>query len=566
MWNRVVVLLLVGVLSGHTVARADERVAREMPSDVVLRALVDELERSATGLQLEGFERPYLIQYLLTDFGTAQVSAVLGAVTGRNQYRGRSLETDVRVGSYELDNSNFGGGTDVSSGMTRVAVPIEDDYRAIRQAIWWMTDRDYKGVVEQLARKKAFMESKLIREKPDDLCRVPPVVYFEERVATTVDPAPLERLTAALSEAFRAYPEVQSATAWASLYAGNQYLVNTEGMRLRQTSRRCAVVVRATVQAEDGMSLTGSFSAYGHTLDELPPLDELVARCRTLAAQLVAVRGAPLLESYTGPVLFEAEPATHVFARFFGESFGGGQRAVGSPADPEDFANKLNKRILPRFMDVRDDPSLAVIEGIPVLGHYAYDEQGVAAQAVTLVEDGRLRALLMSRNPSKEFPMSNGHGRGSAAADRGDIGCLVVTADPPTDSAGLRQKLIELCADEDLEYGIRIAALGTVGAAGPGVRSSGDAGASPLLIYKVYPDGREELVRGAEISRIDLKAFKQIVAAGDRPFVRNTASGFQGSTVAVPALLFRELDLAKMDRDFDKPPVLPSPLQRQAQH
>ncbi len=214
--------------------------------------------------------------------------------------------------------------------------------------------------------------------------------------------------------------------------------------------------------------------------------------------------------------------------------------------------NKLGKRILPRFVNVVDDPAQEVVAGTPVMGHYVYDDQAVKAQAVTLVEGGKLKTLLMSRNPSKELKQSNGHARGGFGWARAGIGCLIVTAEPPTDAAGLTQELLDACADEGLEFGLRIASLGSVG----------DGGTNPLVMYKVYPDGRQELVRGAEIARIDLKAFKRVLAAGDTPYVLNLG-GTDGSTVVVPALLFEELDLAKIDRDFDKPPILPNPVERE---
>ena len=556
-----IVLVLFVVCAGPALARADDALQQEIKKDVVLRALVDELERSRSGLKLAGFESPYLIQYSLSDRSWAYVSADLGSVTGRNQGRGRALGSDVRVGSYALDNSNFGGGT-YSGGMFNTEVPIEDDYNAIRQAIWWMTDRDYKGVVEQLARKKAFMESKLIKDKPDDLYPMPPTIHCADRIDVALDVAPLEDLAVALSAVFRDFPAVQSSGASVSAFAGNEYLVNTEGTRLRSAGRQFALAVRATVQADDGMKLSDSFTACGRKFEELPPRAELLARCRKMAEQLIALKDAPLLASYTGPILLEAEPASQIFAQTFGGSFGGGQRSVGSAADPEDFANKLGKRILPRFLNVRDDPAPREIAGVPAMGHYAYDDQGVPAQTVSLVEGGRLKTLLMSRNPSKESKESNGHGRDSLAATRGSVGSLIVTADDAAlDANKLRQELLEACADETLEYGIRIAALGSVGGGGRSYGQSG--GANPLLTYKVYPDGHEELVRGAEIARVDLKAFKHVLAAGDKPYVRNNVSGLDGTTVVAPALLFEELDLAKVDRDFDKPPLLPTPLARE---
>ncbi|MHC4066042.1 MAG: metallopeptidase TldD-related protein [Planctomycetota bacterium] len=569
-----IVAILISACPLQAAVMADESLEQAMKQDVVLRALVDELERGKVGLELEDLERPYFIEYGLQDVAAASVSAALGAVTRHNEMRSRSLRTDLRVGSYELDNTNFGGASSDFSfgrgfgGMGGAAIPIEGDYYAIRQAIWWATDRGYKGAVEDFVKKIAFMETKLIEDKPEDFSREAPAVYVEDRIDPAVDLQPLEEMAVTLSAIFREYPDVQQSGVNISGGAGNKYLVNVEGTRLRISGQRFALSVSATVQADDGMKLSDSFSLHGRKLDELGSREQLEQRCRQMAEQLIKVKDAPTLESYTGPVLFEAKPAAALFSGRFARRFAGGQREVGSRTSPDDFENKLKKRILPRFMSVVDDPTRETIAGRPAMGHYLYDDQGVKARPVTLVEDGRLQALLMSRNPSKESKESTGHGRG-AYSPRAAAGCLIVTAEDGADSETLKEELLEACQDEDLEYGIRIAALGSGGGGGrygryARARGGGGAG-TPLAIYKVYPDGREELVRGAQIAGFDLKTFKRMLAAGSEPYVMNRGAGSQGRTVVAPAMLFEELDLAKIDQDFDKPPILPTPLARDSQ-
>jgi TldD protein len=538
----IVVIALAG-WAGST--RADETVDRALRDDVVLRALVDELQRGQDGLKLEDLARPYFIEYAVIDAARVDVGAEWGAITRSAEGRQRRLRAEVRVGSYELDNTNFRGG-----GGGGGVIPTEDDYAAIRQAVWWATDREYKNVAEVYAQKKAFMESKLIEDKPPDFSHETPTVYIEDRGPVAVEAAPLQQLAVTLSAVFKDYPDLQDSGVSVQGLVGNEYLVNTEGTRLRSAGARYAVSVTATVQADDGMKLSDALAVYGETWADLPPAAELSARCRQLAERLLAVRQAPTLASYTGPVLFDPEPATEVFSQNFGSRFDGGQRPVGSQSDPDDFEKKLNRRILPRFLNVVDDPTLETVAGVKAMGHYRYDAQAVPAQAVSLVENGRLKNLLMARNPSKAFGQSNGHGRGLFRPTAA-VGSLLVTATDATAPAGLLDELRDACADEGLEFGLRVAALGSVGGA-----------AAPLVTYKVFPDGREELVRGAQIAEMDLKAFKRILAAGDTPYVLNSASWSGSTTVSVPALLFEELDLAKVDRDFDKPPILPSPLAR----
>jgi len=574
MTKKAIPFLLILIAWG-TIAVADDAVDTEMKNDVLLRALVDELERGNSGLKIEDLERPYFIEYALLDTNNVGVQAGLGAVFSRNENRARRLRTDIRVGSYELDNTNYQGEFDGFFGGAfgffggAAPIPIEDDYTAIRQAVWWTTDREYKSVTESFEKKKAFMEGKVIEDKPNDFSQEKPTVAFEPKANLALPVDKFESLAVAVSKLFREHPEIKSSSASVSGTAWNRYLVNSEGARLRTAHTNCTLVINATIQADDGMELSDSITASARAFEGLPSLAELEEKCAEMIDRLKKVKNAPKLDSYSGPVLFDAAPAASVFSSKFARRFSGGQRALGARRRPDNLENKLNKRILPRFVNVVDDPTLETLQDEPVLGHYRYDDQGVPAQKVQLVEAGMLRTLLMARNPSKDIKRSNGHGRGSYRIGAAHA-CLVLSTDQGSDKDALKQELLDACEDEDLEIGIRIASLGRSGTSGgfsrfgfsfPGFgRQRG--GTMPLAMYKVFPDGLEELVRGAEFAEISPKAFKRILAAGDKLHVNNKA-GIQGKTVAAPALLFEELDLAEIDRDFDKPPVLPSPLARE---
>jgi TldD protein len=561
----VTVLIL---LADASFALAGSATDKELKSDVLLRALVGELDRSQTDVRMDDLPDPYFIEYALVDALSVNVSADLGATANVDERRIRFLRTEVRVGSYEMDNTNFQGGFGGFGGFGRggrfgsVPVPIEDDYDAIRQAIWWATDREYKRVVEDLEKKKAFVKTKMIEDRPNDLSHEEPVEFFEDREKPEFDVDQLQTLADALSAVFRDYDKIQNSHVNVNAMAGNQYLVNTEGTRMRTSGVRLLLSATASTQCADGMPLSDTFSVYAMKRDGLPAIDTLVKKCRKMCDELITVSEAPVLEAYTGPVLFEAPAAASVFSQRFARRFIGGQRPLGSRTNPSDFAKKLGKRVLPRFLDVVDDPTRETILDQPVLGHYKYDDQGVKARKVQLVEGGQLKALLMSRNPSKEFDKSTGHGRGTFRP-AASIGCLIVSARDGADEKTLRAELIEAFEDEGLDYGIRVESLGRSDGGGSSAfafqRRRG--GTIPLTMYKVFPDGREERVRGAEIAGISTKAFKRLLAAGDKPFVLNSRSS-GGSTIVAPAMLFEELDLAKIDRDFDQPPILTNPVGR----
>jgi predicted Zn-dependent protease len=541
-------VLCIGAMTAERAAAESpnvEPVQQEMAKDVVLRAMIDEIDRGLAGLRLEDLKRPYFIEYGAQDATVASITASLGSVLDRSDQRVRRLRVETRVGSYELDNTNFVGGG--YSGLARASLPIEDDYEAIRQAIWWATDRSYKSAAEAFPRKQALMESKIIEDKPVDFSREKPVAEFEEMSDHRIPVAELEKLAIELSSIFREYPDVQRSAVRIRAGAGNDYLVNSEGTRLRTKGDLCEITVVALVQADDGMTLDDSMSLYLGEPIKVPAADELSPKVRELIERLLKIRTAPKLEStYTGPVLVDASAASVVFGGTFAQQFAGGQRPVGSQSRSDDFEKKLGKRILPRSVTVIDDPGLKEFSGELLIGDYRYDDQGVAGQKQTLVEKGRLKALVMSRNPSKEFKNSTGHGRGSSRPSAMISNLILTSTDPLTDEA-MREEFIEAFQDEDNAFGIRIASL---------------SGRSPLEVYKVYPDGREELIRGVNAIRADARAFKRILAVGDKPAVMNVLGGEGGQSVVAPALLFEELDLAPVDSDFDKPPFIPSPLAR----
>lgn len=540
-------LVAMAMLAGTAVFTfgADTDLVKAKANDVLLRAMVDELDRGLDGLRLEDLQRPFFIEYGAQDAVVMSISATLGAITNQSEQHVRRLRVDSRVGSYELDNTNFVGGS--FSGLARASLPVEDDYEAIRQAIWWATDRSYKSAAEAFPRKQALMEGKVIEDKPVDFSKEKPTVDFDARSDKRLPVAELEKLAIELSSIFRDYPDVQQSGVRLRAGAGNDYLVNTEGTRLRTKGAMCEISVIALVQADDGMTMSDAISLYLDEPIKVPPASELAPKVREMTERLLKIRVAPKLEAtYSGPVLVEAAGSGSIFGSAFARQFAGGQRPVGSRSRGDDFEKKLGKRILPRSVTVVDDPTIKEFNGDLVLGDYEYDDQGVPAKRLTLVEGGRLKALVMSRNPSKEFKHSTGHGRGSSRP-RATISNLIMTSTDPLDDKAMREEFIEAFQDEDNEFGIRIASLRR---------------GTPLEVYKVYPDGREELVRGVNAVRADARAFKRILAVGDEPAVANVLTSEAGQTIVSPAMLFEELDLTPVDSDFDKPPFIDSPLAR----
>lgn len=78
-------------------------------------------------------------------------------------------------------------------------------------------------------------------------------------------------------------------------------------------------------------------------------------------------------------------------------------------------------------------------------------------------------------------------------------------------------------------------------------------------------DGRRERIRGVEFTTVDIAKLKDILAAGTQRKVYNDL-GFGAGTCSVvcPALLFEELELTRVEPQFDRLPILKPPSLRTA--
>ncbi|MCH7814290.1 MAG: hypothetical protein IID40_09750 [Planctomycetes bacterium] len=557
---------------------------------VIMRALVDELARSMD-LQMEDLEKPYFIQYTVDDSISYQLAASYGAVITSKRDRSRDFYSRVRVGSYELDNTNFTGagggflfGGMRSGGGGRASLPLDDDYKAIRQAIWGATDDDYKGAVETLTQKRAYMEDKTLADRPDDFSKAPAAEANEPGAVLKFDLPAWEENLEKISGHFRKYDQVKDSKVQFFVAAGNKYVVNSEGTRVRTGDTGVLLIVTAEGQAEDGMKLSESRSYVGETTDDLPSVSAITADIDTMVAELTEAMKSPILEQYTGPVLFDGRAAGQMFREMLAKGVAGSVEPVGSQrrmmGESKSLEQKIEQRILPASFRVYDDPTVKKQGDTVLFGHYRYDDEGVPAAKVDIVVKGKLKDMVMCRAPTKKLSGSNGHGRsapGSGTAEAA-IGCLFIETDEGVPNEQLKSALIDAAKDAGLEYGLRVASIKSRGLgtsqmdimsffmrrqqgrpAGPG---------DPIFVYRVYvDDGREELVRGCEFGPMKTRDLKDIIAAGKTPSVYNYIGlGFAGATpptsIIAPPVLFEELELSKIEQEHDKLPILKAPLGR----
>ncbi|MBM3878178.1 MAG: hypothetical protein FJ387_00400 [Verrucomicrobia bacterium] len=549
----------------------------------LLRALEDELARAQT-LRMEDLEPPYFVQYNVEDSLVWTWTAEYGAITARSEARQRELRTMVRAGSPELDSTNFGLGRGAGDRPDRSVLGLDDDYLAFRQAAWLATDRQYKQAVETLTRKRAYLKDKTVVDRPQDFASAPAVVQLEAGAVLRLDTGRWQANLRQVSGHFKRHEQVADSRVQLMVGAQNLYVVNSEGTRLRVPDTGAVLVVSAEVQASDGMRLTDQQTYVAIDANGLPDLDQLLQDAEALVTRLVEAAQAPVLERYSGPVLFDGVAGPQLYYALLGDGFAARPDPVGDPRRVPVNASleyKLGLRVLPTSFQAWDDPTCASHDGQSLVGHYRYDDEAVAAARVDLVQDGRLTDLCRSRAPTRKLSGSNGHGRSDrGTGPRATVGCLFVQDQKGLSDAELKDELLAAAKDEGLDFALRLESLRLPDSFSDrrelisfftrASRSGGRKVGDPVTAYKVsVADGSETPVRGLEFGTLEVRALRRILAASAQLHVLNhfglDLTGFSVPvSVVAPATLLEEVELSRLQEEFDKPPLLKAPRFRSA--
>ncbi len=554
--------------------------------DPVLQAMHDEIARART-LTIPNLDvPPYFIQYLIDEEESFNVSANLGGLVTRRRDHFRSPDVRVRVGSYKFDNTNFAGGGFGGSRYDIERFPTENVYPVLRRYLWLETDSAYKSAVEAISRKRAALRNITQNEQLDDLAAAPPVHYLRPIPKLTIDEDAWANRVRALSAIFENYPELKTSGVDLDSSAGGAYVVNSEGSEVRYPETVTTLRAAASAQAPDGMSVRDSIAF--HSLDpaHMPSDAEMSRGVKTLAEHVVALAHAPKGEDYSGPILFEGEAGPQVFAEVLARNLTLSRRPVseggrGGNVPPGEYDGRVGSRILPDYITVVDDPTQKEWRGRPLFGSYDVDREGVAAQPLTLVEKGVLKNYLLTRQPVKGYSASNGRARlpGSFGAETPTISNLFVKATETTPAADLKKKFIDLCQARSKPYCVIIRKMDFPSSAAidearhilAASQGSGHAVSPPILAYKVFPDGHEELIRGERFRGFAGKSLKDIVAVGDdnvtleymengAPFALLGGGSFTAEvSVVAPSLIVDDLELHPAEEEMPKLPVVPPP-------
>lgn len=548
--RRFTLIFFLVVLGCPFVALADGPVTPQKSSissddhgDPMLKAMLAELKRSEQELRLGDMQRPYYIDYQVTDLQDYVADASLGALRSDTSNIGRLVRVVVRIGDYKQD-SYYAEGT----GSLEV-MPIEDNEIALRRQLWLATDKAYKAALSGYTQKQAALKNVESESDVADFSKEDPVQSVHDTVKLDVDLDQWKQIIRHTSGLFRRDPSLVSSDALFHFRILNRYFVNTEGTVTRSGKAVYDFAFEGSTQASDGMRVDRSHGYVVTKADELPKPEQIEKDAHELISSFPLLAKAPVMEDdYHGPVLFSADASTALFERLLTRNILGIRPDLGNPARTSgDFASYYKSRVLPDFLTVVDDPHAKKVDDQTLAGSYDVDDEGVQAHSVTVIDKGVLTNYLVDREPIRDFPHSNGRGRTAlAGAPHPQISNLIVKANNGLSFDDMKNKLIQMCKDQGRPYGYYVETTGEH--------------LNPRLLWRIYSnDGHMELVRGAVFNQLDTRALRSdIIAAGNDKYVYNRSEPLPSSIVA-PSLLFDDLELQRANRTREKLPSYPAP-------
>jgi len=596
-------ILLLAVAGGiNPAAFAQEK----SDNDHTLQAMRDEMGRAKDRLALKfpGTDepvKPYYLEYRLLDLEVREVVGEFGALMTSTHTRNRFMDVEARVGNYKQDSSNFVSeeGFRGFIGSTG-SVGIDRDYDSLRQDLWIATDQAFKEAVETYSRKRAYLGSLARQTDIDDFSKATPVKNIEPLATPDWSARNWEQEVRETSGALRAFPEIQESRVTYYLVYATEYLLTSEGTEIRTNRTFAAVEAGLTTLANDGMQLNHFYASYAPRPADLASVDAVKKGLNVTGSELMAMRASPPSQDYTGPVLFEARAAAPLVAQVLGPALNGARPPVAfqpvmeqflsNVGGKSDWVSRIGTRVLPTSVTVVDDPSAKEFQGHALIGGYRVDDEGVPAEKVTVVDNGSLKELLMSRRPGPDSNNSNGHGRSAFLNDaKPTPSNLFFSSSETVSAADLKKKFLDICRANKQEYCLEVKEMdnpaisllhqedfsGLLASYGGG---AGNGDRLPLIVARVYPaDGHEEIVRGTRITGLNSRVLRNVTAIGNDPYVYNymqtQVAGFAGtalgafgsaqnglpSSVVAPSLLFEELDIRGARGEPKRLPLLPAP-------
>jgi TldD protein len=559
-------LVVVAISSIGQSAIAATKIPEPAPAVVLLDTMESELHRAMNSLGNNATDatqqpKPYFLSYAVSDSDSMSLSAQFGAINGSRENHRRIADVQVRIGTAAEDNTH---GDHRNSALTTIPLPLINDTEAISRTLWFATNRGYGKALDGYLKVKTEQQ---VRAKEEDASadfssETPASTILPPSPPLVVDTNAWETRLRELSGLFKQYPDVFFNNVTLEASTETDYFVSSEGAKVATPNHVARLVIVARTRAADGMDLFRAETFEADEVAHLPDQKTLTGKTIAMAKNLEALREAPVTEPFNGPAILSGRASAVFFHEVLGHRLEG-QRQRGDD-EGQTFTKLLGKQILPSFLSVSDDPTLAEFHGTPLSGHYSYDDEGQQARRVDLIKDGVLDTFLMSRLPIASFSTTNGHGRAETGhMPTGRQGNLIVTSSKTVSDTELREMLKAEAKKQGKPYGLYFEDISS-GFAVTTRRSPQAFQVIPLVVYRVYVDGRpDELVRGVSIVGTPQAALNRILATDNKQDVFNGICGAESGSIPVsavaPAMLVSEIETQRQAQGTARPPILPPP-------
>lgn len=544
--------LILGAYAGTPPAAAPSLIA----------ILQGELNREFTGLKAKGDPAPYYMAYEVFDEQTDSAGASLGALLRSNHSHVRAVDTTVRVGSPQFDNYHPLKGDTGTFTMSSL-LSLDDNPGQIRRALWSESGRVYKLAAQRLLQLRT--DQQLLVDPKDavpDFSTEAPQTYSQLPEQYRYNMAEWTQNLRQWSAVFSHHPQILDSAVEFQAQREIRTFVNTEGTAVQLGNDLFRLEVVASALAPDGMPLQLFTTMEASDPSHLPAPALVEKRVSGVATQMDALLKAPPAEPIVCPAILSGRASAVFFHEIFGHRIEGHRQK--DEAEGQTFTKMIGQKVLPDFVSVSFDPTRHTYDGKDLIGYYQYDDEGVKARPVTVVDHGILKTFLLSRSPVAGFQHSNGHGRrqpGYEVVSRQSN--LIVESSKQVSDEELRKELIAEVKRQGKPYGLYFEEVSS------GYTTTRRAGLQaftvvPLIVYRVYPDGRpDELIRGVDIVGTPLASFQKILATSNRAEVFNGYCGAESGSIPVsavsPAILVSEIEIQKKPNSQQRLPILPRP-------
>jgi predicted Zn-dependent protease len=523
--------------------------------NTLLRAMKDEMNRSKNELKLPDSPSPFFVSYTVAEISYISVTGTTGTTLNvKESPKERVHSVNLYVGDSKFSSDySFTGNGILSTSLTS----SEDNYLQLRRNFWQTSDLAYKMAVEVFNSKQNTIKNANLSEEEKSLADMLPLKKIEKRVSP---PAPFnlnreqyESLTKIVSAEFLKHNQLFDTKVNLAGIEAKYYLTSTEGTEIIEPAGYVSLEISGKIRTSKGQILTDREVILVRNFEELPSSSELKSFVNNFSSRLNSLKGASEIEEYyLGPVLFMNEAAATILSDNLISPSGifayrkpvqvmastGRVENISARRDIKPLEERLNKKVIDSRITVTNRTDLKSYKGIPLLGHYSIDAQGVAPiEEFNLIDKGILKNLLSTRVPTKTSKSSTGSLRygvrpRSVSLDMAP-GTLVISATGGATSAELKKELIKAAKEEGLEYAYIVRKI---------------ANQSDQYIYRVsVKNGEERLVYGAEITPVQLTKLKRVLGVCREQKVYNYL--YQGtiptSVIYPDGILIEDIEINK---------------------